>query len=105
MPTCENCHSRWRYKETIKKSFTLDPAMICSYCGEKQFQTQKSKVKVAFLTPITFLLWLIVQNVFAIPLAVTISIATIFIVIIILILPLLIELSSTEKYIDFPKTK
>lgn len=55
MPTCENCDNKWSWKLTIKKSMTLDPAMICPYCGEKQYQTQKSKTKSTVLSIITIL--------------------------------------------------
>ncbi|WP_373893291.1 TIGR04104 family putative zinc finger protein [Virgibacillus sp. CBA3643] len=49
---CQNCNSKWSWKQTIKKTTTFDPAMICPYCEGKQYQTQKSKNKSALLTGI-----------------------------------------------------
>lgn len=63
MPTCENCNNKWSWKQTIKKTASLDPALICPYCGEKQYQTQKSKTKGGFLIVIV-LLPLFIQNLF-----------------------------------------
>jgi CXXC-20-CXXC protein len=41
MPTCQNCDQKWGWKQTLKKSFTLDTGMICPYCEKKQYTTKK----------------------------------------------------------------
>ncbi|MFC4024676.1 TIGR04104 family putative zinc finger protein [Oceanobacillus longus] len=66
MPTCENCHNKWNWRQTIKKSFTLDPGMTCPYCGKTQYQTQKSRTKSALLNAI-ILLPLLINIFFDIP--------------------------------------
>jgi len=100
MPTCDNCHNKWNWKQTIKKTTTLNPVMTCPYCGEKQYQTQKSKTKVGFLTTIV-LLPLLLQIFFDMPGAFLLSIFPILTVIFILLYPFLIKLSSREEYINF----
>ncbi|WP_188456024.1 TIGR04104 family putative zinc finger protein [Virgibacillus oceani] len=59
MPTCQNCNQRWRWKQTVKKSFTLDTGMKCPHCGEKQYPTSKSRKRsglCTFILPLTLLL-------------------------------------------------
>ncbi|PIC98018.1 TIGR04104 family putative zinc finger protein [Sporosarcina sp. P29] len=98
MPTCEKCNNQWSWKQTIKKTTTLNPAMICPYCGEKQFQTQKSKGKVAIVTPIV-LLPLIIQMLFDLPEAIILSLFPTLFILVIILYPFLVKLSSQEKYI------
>ncbi|WP_099157090.1 TIGR04104 family putative zinc finger protein [Virgibacillus ndiopensis] len=104
MPTCENCNNKWSWKQTIKKTTTLNPEMTCPYCGEKQYQTQKSKTKAAFLTPIIYLP-LFTLIFFDIP---GVNLFTLFLVLIIIVIflyPFLVEISSKEEYINFFKDK
>lgn len=98
MPTCEKCNNQWSWKQTIKKTTTLNPAMTCPYCGEKQFQTQKSKGKVAIVTPIV-LLPLIIQMLFDLPEAIILSLFPTLFILVIILYPFLVKLSSQEKYI------
>jgi len=102
MPTCDNCHYKWNWKQTIKKTTTLNPVMTCPYCEGKQYQTQKSKTKIGFLTPVV-LLPLLLQIFFDIPLAFLLSLLPIIAMIVFILLPFLIELSSREEYIKFSK--
>ncbi|KAB8138525.1 hypothetical protein F9U64_04435 [Gracilibacillus oryzae] len=50
MPVCQICHKTWSWKQTIKKSFTLDTGMNCPYCGEKQYVTTKTRKITALIT-------------------------------------------------------
>lgn len=104
MTTCENCNNKWSWTQTIKKTTTFNPAMICPYCEEKQYQTQKSKVKIGFLTPI-ILLPLLIQIFFDIPSAILLSLFPVLFVIVLLIYPFLVELSNKEEYITSFKDK
>lgn len=59
MPTCQKCKQQWRWKQTIRKMFTLDTGMICPHCGKKQFLTTRSKKKsnlLVFTIPLIMLL-------------------------------------------------
>ncbi len=49
MPTCQHCHYEWSYKQTLKMSRTLDPAMPCPHCGTKQFLSKKARRKTSML--------------------------------------------------------
>lgn len=99
MPTCENCNKKWSWKQTIKKTTTLNPAMTCPYCEKKQYQTQKSKVKIGFLTPIV-LLPLLIQIFFDIPDAILLSFSPVLLVIVLFLYPFLVKLSNREEYIN-----
>src|SRR5699024_8516819 len=56
MPICENCHNEWTWKETFKRSFTLDSKMRCPYCDKDQYITQKSKLKTFFFNMIVLVI-------------------------------------------------
>ncbi|MDS9473222.1 TIGR04104 family putative zinc finger protein [Sporosarcina pasteurii] len=98
MPVCENCKSKWSWKQTIKKTTTLNPAMACPNCREKQYQTQSSKNKVSLLTAIV-LLPLLLRSFFDIPKIVLLSSIPLLAVIVLLLFPFLVKLSSEEEYI------
>ncbi|MBD1222051.1 TIGR04104 family putative zinc finger protein [Virgibacillus halodenitrificans] len=99
MPVCQNCKNKWSWKQTINKTTTLDPAMICPYCEEKQYQTQRSKTKCALLTPIILLPLLL--NIFYEPGIHVLILLFIFFLLAMSLFPFLVELSSEEKYINF----
>jgi len=100
MPICENCTNKWSWKQTIKKTTTLNPAMICPYCEEKQYQTQKSKMKISYLTPIV-LLPLLIQMFFDVSRTVLFSLFPALLIVVLLLYPFLVKLSSKEEYINF----
>lgn len=98
MPTCENCLNRWSWKQTLKITTTLNPALKCPYCGERQYQTLKSKKKMAFHTPIV-LFPLLLQIFFDIPRVIVFSLFFILFWIVMLTYPFLVEVKSKEEYI------
>ena len=103
MPTCENCHRTWSWKQTIQKNFSLDPAMECSYCGTKQYHTPKSKVKNGLLNFI-ILLPLVLNIFFDIPWMILLSLFPILFVVVLSIYPFFMELSSKDEYFNLFKT-
>ncbi|RNF40908.1 TIGR04104 family putative zinc finger protein [Planococcus salinus] len=46
MPTCNSCGRTWSWKEAMKSSFSLDPAMKCPKCGKRQHLTKKSRKRM-----------------------------------------------------------
>lgn len=100
MPICQNCHNKWSWKQTIKKTFTLDPGMTCPYCEEKQYQTQKSNIKSSFLNAI-ILLPLLSNMFFDIPGVFLLSLFPILFLIVMSLYPFLVKLSSREEHINF----
>jgi len=71
-----------------KKTTTLNPAMTCPYCREKQYQTQKSKGKIGMLTPIV-LLPLLIQIFFDVPGAILLSLLPILFILVVFLYPFL----------------
>lgn len=100
MPTCESCNSEWSWKQTIKKTTTLNSIITCPHCEEKQFQTQKSKMKVSFLTSIV-LLPLLIQIFFDIPAAILLSLFPVLFFVVVLLYPFLIKVGSEEEFMNF----
>lgn len=104
MPICENCNNKWSWKQTIKKTTTLNPTMICPYCGEKQYQTQSSKMKISLLTPIV-LLPLLIQIFLDVSRVVLVSLFSALCIVVLLVYPFLVKLTSKEEYLNFSKDK
>src|SRR5699024_1595611 len=102
MPTCENCNNKWSWKQTIKKTFTLDPAMTCPYCGEKQYETQKSRMKnsaLNFVIPLPLLLNIFID----IPGFFLLSLLPVLFIVVMSLYPFFVKISSKEEYINFFK--
>ncbi|MGE7919153.1 TIGR04104 family putative zinc finger protein [Viridibacillus sp. NPDC093762] len=49
LPVCENCYEEWSWRFSIKKMFILNRAMSCPSCGENQYQTRKSRIRMSQL--------------------------------------------------------
>lgn len=97
MPTCQNCQGKWTWKQTIRKTMTLDPGMICPYCEEKQFQTQKSKNKAALLTPIV-LFPLLLNVLFDVPTSLVLGLLFALGGLYFVFYPRLIKLNTKEEF-------
>ena len=98
MPICEKCNHRWSWKQTIKKISKLYSEMTCPYCGEKQYQTKRSKTKAPFLSLIV-LLPLLIQAFFDVPVAILLSLIPALAVITFLLYPFLVEVSNKEEFL------
>jgi len=96
MPTCQHCNQKWTWKQTFKKSFTLDTAMLCPYCGEKQFVTARARKRSALIT-MTIPLLIFIPYFFDISIPAAISIYLAAGAGIMLIHPFFVELSSQEE--------
>lgn len=97
MPTCDVCNNKWSWKQTIRKSLTLlDPAMICPYCENEQYQTRQSKVKNGVLTAMIVLITSLVEKLFDLSLVGTLSLLFILLAILFIISPFLMEVRSGE---------
>ncbi len=95
MPTCRNCDREWSWKQTFKKMFTLDIAMECPYCGEKQYYTKQAKKRTALLT--FFTPFIILLSLFDISPYLLVGFYFIYCLSIMGIFPFLIELSNEEE--------
>jgi CXXC-20-CXXC protein len=96
MPTCQNCHEKWSWKQTFKKSFTLDTALPCPFCGEKQYLTSRARKRGALLTMIIpFLIF--IPFFFDITIFAAVSVYFAAGIGIMLIYPFVVELSNKEK--------
>src|SRR5690625_6789173 len=98
MPICTNCNNKWSWKQTFKKIMTMSSEMLCPYCGEKQYQSKKSRIIAPFLNLI-ILLPLLIQTLFDVSKVLTLSLIPFLAGSIFLLYPFLVRLSS--KY-EFP---
>ncbi len=63
MRTCQNCHNKWSWKQTFKRSFTLGGGMICPYCEEKQYVSARMR-KRGSLIPLIIIPMIMSGNLF-----------------------------------------
>ena len=98
MPTCNHCQNQWTWKQTLRKTMTLNPAMTCPHCEKKQYQSQKSKTKIGLLN-MFILIPLLLNIFFDIPSIILLSLIPIFAVIVFVVYPFLIELSSEAEFL------
>lgn len=95
MPTCQNCHRKWSWKQTIKKSFTLDTGMTCPFCREKQYVSSRTR-KITTIFSLAAPAFLLI-NIFL-----TLSFVFLFLLISFMLLflgiyPFFVELSNREE--------
>ena len=98
MPTCQHCGKEWKWKQTLKKMFTMDSGMKCPYCHEKQYMKTKTKRRnklSLIVVPIIILLSIL----FNIPVSLTFYLLIGILILIIGFYPFLIELSNVEESI------
>lgn len=93
MPTCKNCENKWNWKQTISRTTTFNSAMTCPCCGKKQYQTMRSKVKIAILNLIIYLP-LLMQAFLDVSKTLLISLIPALGILVILIFPYLVELRN-----------
>ncbi|WP_379083159.1 TIGR04104 family putative zinc finger protein [Metaplanococcus flavidus] len=96
MPTCQNCNNQWSWKQTVKKMFTLDTAMVCPYCGKTQYYTDPSKKRnglLVFLAPLVMLFGLL----FDIPPHITLGILVMTFFFSIAVSPFLIKITNKKE--------
>lgn len=95
MPTCQKCGKDWSWQQTFKKMFTLNTAIDCPQCGQKQYYSKKARKKtvvVSFLS--LFLIFLRLFNISAYQI---IGIYLAYFIIVMVLLPFLMELSNEEE--------
>jgi len=96
MPTCQSCHHEWSWSETFRKSFTLDTALTCPHCGNKQYITKKSRKRTSLLVfsiPLIMLLRLIFSMTPLISIILFVGVG----LIVFISFPYLTELSNQEE--------
>ena len=96
MPTCENCHNKWNWKQTTKMMATFYSSFTCPYCEEKQYQTKKSRGKTAII-PLIVLLPFFLNAFLNLSTTIILGSLPITIAIIFIIYPYLLEVGSEEE--------
>ncbi|HLS35789.1 MAG TPA: TIGR04104 family putative zinc finger protein [Bacillota bacterium] len=97
MPVCTNCHKKWSWKQTVKKTNSLYPKMTCPLCGAAQYHSRKSLRRGAFLN-LMILLPLLIQLFFDVPGIILLSLFPVLALIVYILHPFTTELSSKEAF-------
>ncbi|WP_344701775.1 TIGR04104 family putative zinc finger protein [Salinicoccus jeotgali] len=97
MPTCQNCGSKWSWKQTFKRSFILIGGMICPYCGEKQYLTAQMRKRSTLIMPIVIFL-ILLGNLFFGPSYIALFAILGVIPLAAIIYPFFVELSNEEEH-------
>lgn len=96
MPICQNCQTEWSWKQTIKKSFTMDTAMNCSNCNHKQYPTRKTRRRFALYLLIPLLSLLLPS--FGVSGLIVIGILISGCILLMAMYPFILQLSSQEEW-------
>lgn len=61
MAICQSCKNKWTWKQTLKKSFVLNTAMTCPYCGKKQYYASSTR-KYSAIFPLVAISWVFLNK-------------------------------------------
>lgn len=98
MPVCQNCSYTWSLGETLKRSFSIWPAMKCPNCEAEQFITAQSRKRSAIISGLSIALVMLL-NIFFGPTAYTLLLLCVALVIVAITYPRIIKLSNTEEHL------
>ncbi len=96
MATCQQCHTKWTWKDTFSSMFTVKKFNNCPYCGNKQTVTRRSRNNLALIPSIVALVWLPLIA-FGVPYSVIILIELVMSITAIGILPFFYEITDREE--------
>lgn len=96
MPTCQKCQQKWAWKQTIKKTFTLDQKVSCPHCDETQYFSHQSKVKSASLNALV-LLPLVINLFFDLPGILILCLFPMIFLVIMSLHPFMVKLDNSRE--------
>ena len=96
MPSCKSCHSKWSWKQTIKKTFTAFRGMTCPNCGEKQYLTARTR-RVNTAIPLIIVPLMMLGNLYSSPSYFALFALLGLIPLVFIIYPFYVELSNEEE--------
>ncbi|MFC2948944.1 TIGR04104 family putative zinc finger protein [Virgibacillus sediminis] len=96
MPVCQQCHSSWSWKETIKKWFSLKNSMACPHCGATQYATARTR-KVTSLMNFIAITVIMTMNLFLGPSIMVVIALLLLFPLHLAIYPYILTLSNDEE--------
>ena len=96
MPSCQNCHNKWSWKQTVKKTFSAIGGMTCPYCDEKQYITARTRKRSAVF-PLTIVPLIMLGNLYFGPSYLSLSALLVLIPLVFIIYPFYVEFSNEEE--------
>ncbi len=96
MPSCQNCHQKWGWQQTFKKTCTLSIGMVCDHCGKKQYLTARNR-KRSTVIPFLIISLIMLGNLFFGPSYIALFALIGLLPIVLLINPFFVELSNEEE--------
>jgi CXXC-20-CXXC protein len=81
----------------------LEPGLICPYCGEVQYQTQRSKIKGGLVNAVIILFPLVINTFLDTPGIFLLRLFPVIFVLLMSLYPFTVEISGRQEYIDFFK--
>lgn len=95
MPSCNRCHHKWTWKDTMRRTFRKKKK--CPYCGEIQYTTWKSSQLMAWYCLILPIICVLI-SLFSLPTTIGVFASAIIFVIGILTQPFLTKLTDEEEF-------
>ena len=96
MPICKNCHEKWSWKQTLKKSFTLGGGMKCPHCNEMQYYSSRFR-KRSTIIPFAIVALIMFSNLIFGPSYILVLSLIVLIPLCLGIYPFFVELSNEEE--------
>lgn len=94
MPVCQSCGKEWTWKQTMKTLFKLK----CPYCGEKQYESAKSRMKNSMISVLLIsIVMLPVSVLLDLSLVTTVTLSFLAAVILFSVYPFVLKLSNEEE--------
>lgn len=94
MPVCQSCGKEWTWKQTMKTLFKLK----CPYCGEKQYESAKSRMKNGMISVLISLIAMLAANILLdLSLVSAIIFGLLAVVILLSVYPFVLKLSNEEE--------
>lgn len=97
MPVCQTCGHTWSLGETLKRSFSIWPAMKCPNCERDQFITAKSRKRSAIVSGLSIALVMLFKIFFG-PTAYTFVLFGLVLLVVMITYLRMIKLSNTEEH-------
>ena len=58
MAICQQCQTKWTWKETFRAVVNVRKYDCCPYCGSKQYPTRRTRNNLAVFPSVVAILWI-----------------------------------------------
>jgi len=96
LPNCQNCGSKWTWKDTFVKMFTFKNKLRCPSCEHFQYLSKKSRNQLSLFVMCPFLIWVPLVS-FNVPIQYIFAVEISSYFIVLMSMPFFYRLSNEEE--------